>query len=67
MPGINGDQLAAAVKQLALNTPVMLLTGFGEMMEEAQEQPANVDLILSKRVLQLLQHHALVALTQIAV
>ena len=67
MPGMNGDQLATAVKQLAPNTPVTLLTGFGEMMEEAQEQPPNVDLILSKPVVLKELQHALVALTQIAV
>ena len=67
MPSMNGEQLAAAVKQLAPNTPVMLLTGFGEMMEEAQEQLASIDLVLSKPVVLRELQHSLAALSQIAV
>src|SRR4029077_17977992 len=32
MPKMSGDQLAAAAKRLHPDTPILLLTGFGEMM-----------------------------------
>lgn len=48
MPGMNGDQLAAAIKQLRAATPVILLTGYGDMMQGAGEKPGGVDFILSK-------------------
>ena len=50
MPGLNGDQLAVALKQIAPRLPVILLTGFGVMMEAAGEKPPGVDFILSKPV-----------------
>ena len=48
MPEMNGDQLAAAVKAINPNIPVMLLTGFGDLMTDAGERPAGVDLVVSK-------------------
>ncbi len=50
MPGMNGDQLAAAIKNLAPEVTVILLTGFGAMMAAAGEKPAGVDYIVSKPV-----------------
>ena len=50
MPEMSGDQLAAAIKELAPEIPVIMLTGFGEMMEVAEEKPVGVDIILSKPV-----------------
>ncbi len=49
MPGMSGDQLAAAIKTIR-PTPVILLTGFGDMMHVTGEKPAGVDLIVSKPV-----------------
>jgi len=48
MPEMNGDQLAMEVKKLKSDQPVILLTGFGDLMSGAGEQPAGVDLIVSK-------------------
>jgi signal transduction histidine kinase len=48
MPEMNGDQLAAAVKAINPEMPVVLLTGFGDLMTDAGESPAGVDLIVSK-------------------
>jgi signal transduction histidine kinase len=48
MPEMNGDQLAAAVKAINPEMPVVLLTGFGDLMTDAGERPAGVDLIVSK-------------------
>jgi signal transduction histidine kinase len=50
MPGMNGVQLAAAIKELAPGTPVILLTGFGEEMLALGESPGGVDLVLGKPV-----------------
>ena len=48
MSPMSGDELAAAVKQIAPQLPVILLTGFGAMMNAVGEQPAGVDAVLSK-------------------
>ena len=50
MPEMGGDQMAAAVKRLAPHKPVIMLTGFGDMMQAAGENPAGVDVVLSKPV-----------------
>lgn len=50
MPGLNGVQLAAALKELVPGTPVILLTGFGEEMLALGESPSRVDLVLGKPV-----------------
>ncbi|MBI3973952.1 MAG: response regulator [Chloroflexi bacterium] len=48
MPGMSGDQVAAAIKRAAPGTPVILLTGYGDLMAASGEQPPGVDLILAK-------------------
>ncbi|CAN5863882.1 hypothetical protein BH10CHL1_BH10CHL1_35930 [soil metagenome] len=48
MPKLNGDGLAAAIKAVASDTPVILLTGFGEFMNADGELPWGVDYIMSK-------------------
>jgi signal transduction histidine kinase len=48
MPEMNGDQLAAQVKKLNPGQPIILLTGFGDLMAGAGEQPEGVDLVVSK-------------------
>ncbi|HMI31999.1 MAG TPA: ATP-binding protein, partial [Candidatus Limnocylindrales bacterium] len=50
MPKMSGDQLAAAAKRIHPDTPVMLLTGFGELMADHGERPEGVDLIVSKPI-----------------
>ncbi len=48
MPEMNGDQLAAEIKRLNPKQPIVLLTGFGDLMTGAGEQPPGVDLVVSK-------------------
>ncbi len=48
MPEMNGDQLAMEIKKLRPGQPVLLLTGFGDLMTGAGEQPSGVDLVVSK-------------------
>ncbi|MFQ5804755.1 MAG: ATP-binding protein, partial [Candidatus Methylomirabilales bacterium] len=50
MPEMAGDQLAAAIRRVAPDAPVILLTGFGDLMIASGEMPAAVDIIVSKPV-----------------
>lgn len=50
MPGMNGDALALHVKAVRPRLPILMLTGFGSMMEAAGECPSGVDLVVSKPV-----------------
>lgn len=64
MPFVDGRAVASAVKRLAPDTPVLLLTGWGERLHTEQTIPPNVDRVLSKppRIAEL--RRALVELTQ---
>jgi CheY-like chemotaxis protein len=46
MPDMSGDQLAAAIKRYSPATPVLLLTGFADLMNG--ECPEGVDAVLRK-------------------
>ena len=48
MPYVNGNQVARAVKELAPDMPVLLLTGWGSPMASGGEAAAHVDFVLSK-------------------
>ena len=48
MPGMNGDQVAAAVKRAHPRLPVVLLSGYGALMTASGEKPAAVDAVLGK-------------------
>ncbi len=48
MPEMSGDQLAEKIKKHSPKMPVIMLTGFGELMKVKGEQPKDVDLVLSK-------------------
>ena len=50
MPDMSGDQVGAAIKHSFPNLPVIMLTGFGSMMEAANEKPVGVDFIVTKPV-----------------
>ena len=50
MPEMNGDQLASEIKRVSAQTPIILLTGFGDLMSATQERPANVDAVVGKPV-----------------
>jgi CheY-like chemotaxis protein len=50
MPEMSGDHLADAVKAASPGTPVILLTGFGDIMMARDEKPPSVDLIVAKPV-----------------
>lgn len=58
MPGMKGDQLAAAVKAIAPEQPIVMISG----LANAIATPANVDLILTKPFLPTELRHAIAQL-----
>jgi CheY-like chemotaxis protein len=50
MPDMNGVLLAGLIKQITPKAPVIMLTGFGDMMKATGEMPACVDCLVSKPV-----------------
>ena len=50
MPEMNGAQLAAAIKQAAPHTPVIMVTGFGDMLEVSAGDETGADLVVGKPV-----------------
>src|SRR4029077_20950279 len=48
MPEMNGDQLAMEIKSEKPDQRLILLTGFGDLMNGAGEQPDGVDLVVGK-------------------
>ena len=48
MPEMDGHELARRIKQRSPEQPIIMLTGFGDMMDAAGERPECVDLVLSK-------------------
>lgn len=50
MPGLSGGELASLIKTRAPSVAVILVTGFGDILEATGEHPTGVDLILTKPV-----------------
>ena len=50
MPEMSGDQTARFIKQLNQDIPVIMLTGFGALIEVTGSQPQPVDIVLSKPI-----------------
>lgn len=48
MPEMNGDQLAIQIKKMNPAQPIILLTGFGDLMAGASEQPEGINLVVAK-------------------
>ena len=48
MPEMTGDQLAAEIKRLSPDKPVIMLTGMAESMAAAGERPAGVRVVVGK-------------------
>lgn len=48
MPEVSGDQLAASIKELQPRRPVIMLTGFADLIDANGGPSPNVDLVLSK-------------------
>ena len=50
MPKMSGDQLAATIRTEAPDQPIIMLTGFGEIMHATNQKPADVNLVISKPI-----------------
>ena len=50
MPNMSGEQLAATIHQSLPDLPVILMSGFGDIMKAAGDTPPHVGAILSKPV-----------------
>lgn len=50
MPDISGEEIALEAKRLQPDIPVVLLTGFGALMQERGVKPPNVDIVLGKPI-----------------
>lgn len=48
MPGMSGDQMATAIKQIAPKMPIILLTGFGQF--HTKEDFPDIDVLASKPI-----------------
>src|SRR5205823_5873081 len=42
MPGMSGDQMACAIKQMAPLMPIIMLTGFGQFLDKSETPWINV-------------------------
>ena len=50
IPGMSGDRIAEEIKRLSPATPVIMLTGFGDIMDVRGENPPGVDCVIGKPV-----------------
>jgi CheY-like chemotaxis protein len=48
MPEMSGDELAAKLKSISPNLPILMLTSLGSVMQKKGELPDAVDLVMSK-------------------
>lgn len=48
MPYVDGRKVAGTIKQASPDTPVILLTGWGQRLLSDNDTPAHVDIVLSK-------------------
>ncbi len=48
MPQMSGDQLVKKIREVSPTIPLVMLTGFGELMKAKGEHPEGVDYLLSK-------------------
>ena len=48
MPGMKGDELAAAIKARSPKQPVVMITAYAEMLQAAGNPLTGIDLIISK-------------------
>jgi CheY-like chemotaxis protein len=50
MPIMSGDQLAAEIRRVDTAVPIILISGFGDIMEATGDLPAGVTLVVAKPV-----------------
>lgn len=50
LPDMSGDDVAAAIRKLSKTVPIVMLTGFGELMQYTGDVPDSIDALLPKPV-----------------
>ena len=50
MPGMTGEAFTAAARSAGIMTPILMLTGFGELMKAAGKVPPGVSKVVNKPV-----------------
>jgi CheY-like chemotaxis protein len=50
MPVMNGVQMVAGIRRINPDVPIIMLTGYGDLMRASGEQPEGVTLVLAKPV-----------------
>lgn len=50
MPGMNGDEFAKYIKGLIADIPILMISGFGDMMRVSNEMPEFVDHVIGKPI-----------------
>jgi CheY-like chemotaxis protein len=50
MPDMSGDDVAAEIRKKRPQMPIIMLTGFGDIMREEGDRPDSVDIVLSKPI-----------------
>ena len=50
MPGMSGSEFAKSIRKSNRDIPVIMLTGFGQIMQSGNNLPAGVSMVLSKPV-----------------
>jgi YesN/AraC family two-component response regulator len=63
MPGVDGHQLAVSVKVTALETPIVMISGFVDFDYESGWLPENIDYVIQKPVTVNQLRQALTAVT----
>ena len=48
MPSMKGDELAASIKTIAPQQPVVMITAYAEMLNASGQQMNGVDFLISK-------------------
>jgi FixJ family two-component response regulator len=50
MPRLSGDLVASTIKKFSPKIPIIMLTGFGTMMQASGEKPEGVDILVGKPI-----------------
>ena len=50
MPGMSGDKLAKVIKAISIDKPVIMFTGYGDIMSSVGDMPPAVDVVLAKPI-----------------
>jgi PAS domain S-box-containing protein len=64
MPQMNGDQLTRAIKLMSPDTPVVMVSGFGDMVRDSSDPAFRPDIVMAKPITQMALRQAIVKVCQ---